>query len=71
MDTLLNDVDFSIANLDDILIKRESREQHGKYVKKVFEKIKQYGLKLWINVNKKKKVFGTDYRWIKQKARHV
>ena len=46
MDTLLNDVDFAIAYLDSILIKSESREQHIDHFKEVFEKIKQFGLKL-------------------------
>ena len=45
IDMLLNDVDFAIAYLDDILMKSESQEEHTKYVKEVFEKIKQYGLK--------------------------
>ena len=50
MDTLLNDVDFEIANLDDILIKNEKWEQHAKHVKEVLERIKQYGSNLvWIN----------------------
>ena len=43
---LLNHVDFAIVYLDDILIKSESQEQYAKHIKDVFEKIKQYGLKL-------------------------
>ena len=43
---LLNYIDFAIAYLDDILIKNESWKQHAKHVKEVFEKKKQYGLKL-------------------------
>ena len=50
MDLLLNDVDFAIGYLDDILIKRESPEQHSEHFKEIFEKIKQYGLKLSLNV---------------------
>ena len=46
MHTLLNDVDFAIAYLDDILIKSESWEQHTEHVTEVFVKIKQYGLEL-------------------------
>ena len=45
MDILLNDIDFVIAYMDDILIKTENQEQHTKHVKEVFEKIK-YGFKL-------------------------
>ena len=41
MDMLLNDVDFPIACLDDILIRSESQEQNAKYVKEIYEKIKQ------------------------------
>ena len=37
MDSLVNDVDFIIAYLDDILIKSESQEQHAKHDKEVFE----------------------------------
>ena len=42
MDTLLNDIDFAIAYLEDILIKSESQEQYVKHDKDVFEKIKQH-----------------------------
>ena len=45
MDTILNDVDFTIAYLDDILIKSERQEQHAKHIKEVFEKMKKYSLK--------------------------
>ena len=36
MNTLLNDIDFAMAYLDDILINSESQKQHAE----VFEKIK-------------------------------
>ena len=36
MDTLLNDVDFAIAFLGDILIKSKSQEQHAKHAEEVF-----------------------------------
>ena len=45
MDMLLNDVDFTIVYLVDILIKSESQEQHAKHVKEVFDRIKHCGLK--------------------------
>ena len=48
MDTMLSDLDFAIAYLDDILIKSESREEHAEHVKTVFKKIKEYGFKLSI-----------------------
>ena len=40
MHTLLNKVDFTIADLEDILIKSESRAQHAEHVKEAFEKNK-------------------------------
>ena len=43
MDTLSNDVDFTI------LIKSESLEQHTKHVKEFFEKITQYDLKFCLD----------------------
>ena len=36
MDTLLNDVDFAEANLADIFIKSESREQHAEHIREDF-----------------------------------
>ena len=51
MDTLLNDIDFAIAYLDDI--KSESQEQYVKHVKDVFEKIEQRFETLKIFKNKK------------------
>ena len=44
MDTLVNN-DFAIAYFD-ILIMSENREQHAEYIKEIFEKNKQNGLKL-------------------------
>lgn len=38
MDTVLNEVDFAIAYLDDILTKSENREQHADHVKEFSEK---------------------------------
>ena len=40
MNMLLNDVDFTIAYLDNILIKSESQEQHAEHIKEVFEQNK-------------------------------
>ena len=61
LDTLLNDVDFAIAYLDDILIKTECREQHTEHVKEVFEKIKHYGLKRSLN----------DFDFFKSKTKYL
>ena len=44
MDTLLNDVDFVKANIDDILIRGESWEQHAEHVKEVFEQNMDWNL---------------------------
>lgn len=72
MDTILNDVDFSIAYLNNILIKSESCE-HAKHVKEVFEKNKTIWLEtLEIKVNFfYLKVFGTGYRCKRQKTRLI
>ena len=46
MDTMLGGLDFSIAYLDDILIKSQDMEQHKQHVHQVFKKIQDYGFKL-------------------------
>eukprot|EP00106_Octopus_bimaculoides_P000827 XP_014768269.1 PREDICTED: uncharacterized protein K02A2.6-like [Octopus bimaculoides] len=43
---MLTSLDFTIAYLDDILIKSESCGQHAEQVKKVFKRRKDYGFKL-------------------------
>ena len=48
MDTMLADLNFATAYLDDILIKSKNREDHAKHVIKVFKKIKEFGFKLSI-----------------------
>ena len=64
MDTLLNDVDFAIAYVDDIFIRSESREQHAEHIKEVLEK-KQYGLKLsWDKRNFKKNLKLSTWEWL-------
>ena len=45
MDTMLADLDFATAYLDDILIKSKNREDHAKHVLEVFKKIKVFGFK--------------------------
>ena len=69
MDTLLNDVDFAKAYLDNILMKSESQEHHAKLVKEVFWKIKWFYLKYSLN---KCEFFSQNLsiwdRWLMQKA---
>ena len=45
MDTILADLDFVTAYLDDILIKSKNRD-HAKRVIEMFRKIKAFGFKL-------------------------
>ena len=33
MDTMLNELEFASAYLDDIMLRRENNEQHNKYIK--------------------------------------
>ena len=56
MDTLLNDV-------NNILIKSESQEQHAEHVKEVFEKVKQFGLKLSLD---KCEFFSSKIKYLRQ-----
>lgn len=46
MDTMLSSLDFSVAYLDDILMKSQSVVEHKDHVHKVFAKIHDYGFKL-------------------------
>ena len=46
MDTLLSDLDFAVAYLDDILMNSQNVEQHKEHVHKVFSRIQEYGFKL-------------------------
>ena len=46
MDTMLTDLDFATAYLDNILIKSKNREEHAKHVTEVFKKIKEFSSKL-------------------------
>ena len=56
-DTLLSVVDFEIAYRDNILIKRESRDQNTKRVKEILKKTKQYDVKLiWNKSDFKSKI---------------
>ena len=45
MDTMLADLDFATAYLDDILIENKNRD-HAKHVIEVLKKIKEFGFKL-------------------------
>ncbi|XP_029643530.2 uncharacterized protein K02A2.6-like [Octopus sinensis] len=46
MDTMLADCEFAVPYLDDILIKRESREQNIEHIEEVFKQINDYGFKV-------------------------
>ena len=46
MDTMFAWLDWALAYLDDILIKRETRHQYMEDMKIVFERIKEYGFKI-------------------------
>ena len=46
MDTMLNDLDFAIAYLDDILMNSVDKKQHREHVMKVFERIQEFGFTL-------------------------
>ena len=46
MDTMLSDLDFAVAYLDDILMNNQNVEQHKEHVPKVFSRIQEYGFKL-------------------------
>ena len=45
-DTMLNELDFAVAYLDDSLINSDNIEQHKKHVHEVFRRIKDYRFKL-------------------------
>ena len=61
---MLNNIDFSAAYIDDILIKSKNKEEHTQHIKKVFEKnIKQYRLKLIID---KCELFLTKIKYLGQ-----
>lgn len=46
MDTMLSDLDYTIAYLDDILVKSESVNEHKHHLRKVFERLRSYGFKV-------------------------
>ena len=46
MDTVLNDLDFAVAYLDDILTNSQNVEQLKEHVHKIFSIIQEYGFKL-------------------------
>lgn len=46
MDTMLAGLDFAVAYLDDVLIKRETRWQHSEHTQEVFQTIEDYRFKL-------------------------
>ena len=46
MDTMLAGLDFATAYLDDILVKSNTIEEHKSFLKKIFGRIRKYGLKI-------------------------
>ena len=46
MDTMLSDLDFAIAYLDDILLTSQNAEEHKQHVFEVFKRIQEYGFKV-------------------------
>ena len=46
MDATLAGLDFSVAYLDDVLIRSKNKEEHAEYIEKVFERIKDFGFKM-------------------------
>ena len=46
MDTMIAGIDFATTYLDDILVKSNSIEEHKSFLKKFFERIRDYGLKI-------------------------
>ena len=46
MDTMLSDLDFSVAYLDDILMNSKSVVEHKDHVHKIFAKIQDYDFKI-------------------------
>ena len=43
---MLAGLDFPILYLDDVLIKTENWRQHCEHIAKIFERIKEYGFEL-------------------------
>ena len=46
MDTMLARLDFATAYLDDILVKSNTIEERKSFLKKIFERIRKFGLKI-------------------------
>ncbi|XP_026441996.1 uncharacterized protein K02A2.6-like, partial [Papaver somniferum] len=46
MDTMLSGLDYTIAYLDDILVKSESVDEHKHHLRKVFERLRSYGFRV-------------------------
>ena len=46
MDTMLGGLDFTIAYLDDILIRSQDKDEHKMNVNQVFKRIQDYGFKI-------------------------
>ena len=64
MDTMLSDLEYAMAFLDDILIKSENFEEHKSHVQEVFKRIEKYRFKVGFEkckfCMKKNRIFGSD-----------
>ncbi len=54
MDTVTSDLDFVFVYLDDILVASNNKKEHREHLRKLFQKLSEYGLV----INPKKSVFG-------------
>ena len=63
MDTMLAGLDFTIAYLDDILIKSKNNNLHCDHIKEVFRRIDDYGFKL---SSEKCEVFMSQIKYLGQ-----
>ena len=72
MDTMLNDLDFAIAYLNDILMNCVDKKQHREHVMKVFERIQDFGFTLKETkcefFSRRNKVFGAHHRQGRQET---
>ena len=46
MNTMLADLGFAIAYLDDILVKSKNVQEHKEHIRTVFQRIEEFGFKL-------------------------
>lgn len=59
LDTVLCELDFCYAYLDDILITSSNPKEHAEHLRLIFKRVKQYGLA----INISKCTFGADKKY--------